>query len=80
MPIPRKKEALAILENARLEIEKLITACNLEVETYDDANEKKQEKMDDDEESELMRDGSFLSDLETAQDAIDEIVDAMKEE
>lgn len=80
MPIPRKKEALVILENARLEIEKLITACNLEVETYDDANEKKQEKMDDDEESELMRDGSFLSDLETAQDAIDEIIDTLKEE
>lgn len=77
MTIPRKQEALAALENARSEIEKLITACNLEVETYDDANEKKQEKMDDDEDSIWLRDS--VDELEEAKEAIGMILDYLKE-
>lgn len=75
MAIKRKAEIAGIIENARLELEKLVTLASEEQEKYDDASESKQSRMDDDEESSWLREN--VGELEDAQDALSSIFDGL---
>lgn len=75
MAIKRKAEIAGIIENARLEIEKLVTLASEEQEKYDDASESKQSRMDEDEDSSWLRDN--IGELEDAQDALSSIFDGL---
>ena len=75
--IARKKEIATILETARMELEKLVTLANLEEETYDNAKESKQEKMDEDEDSTWLR--YTVDEIDEALGAVESILDYLND-